>query len=190
MLSSWMTSLVAHNLRVLGPPNAHLLCGQATACCLSGPRRSAWLVEALRLAGVGRTAQGEWIGHPTNSSPLGLLPAPCGGSGCPLLEVQEKGRTRSIHSLSHRFRAQADKQVGTSPQASPALPAQVEGHRGRRRPLPAHQGPGVCAARRRDTQREPGFLILFIEEKKRREKIDSPPLFLPGVGFCSWPWVA
>lgn len=48
----------------------------------------------------------------------------------------------------------------------------------------------MCAAQRRDTQTGLGFLILFIEEKKRREKIDSPPLFLPGVGFCSWPWVA
>lgn len=66
---------------------------------------------------MGRTAQGEWIGHSPNSSPAGFLPAPCGGSGCPLLEAQEKGRTRSVPSLSQPFRAQAEKQVGASPQA-------------------------------------------------------------------------
>lgn len=32
---------------------------------------------------------------------------------------------------------------------------------------------------REATQTGRGFLILFIEEKKRREKIDSPPLLFP-----------
>lgn len=153
LLSSWMTSLVAHNLRVLGPPNARLLRGQASACCLSGLRGSAWLVEALRLHGVGRTAQGEWISHPSNCSPTGLLPAPCGGSSCPLLEAQEKGKTQSVHSLNQPFRAQAEKQVDASPQASLALPAQMEGHRGRQRPPPAHQGPDVCCTEKRHADR-------------------------------------
>lgn len=152
LLSSWMTSLVAHNLRVLGPPNARLLRGQASACGLSGARGSAWLVEALRLHGVGRTDQGEWIGHSSNCSPAGL-PAPCGSSSCPLLEAQEKGRTQSVHSLSQPFRAQAEKQVGASPQASPALPAQMEGHRSRQSPPPALQGPAVCCTEKRHADR-------------------------------------
>lgn len=43
------------------------------------------------------------------------------------------------------------------------------------------------AGQRKATQGECTFLILFIEEKKRREKIDSPPLPLPGVGFQAYP---
>jgi hypothetical protein len=36
----------------------------------------------------------------------------------------------------------------------------------------------VVQGRRPHTERA-GFFVLFIEEKKRREKIDSPPCFFP-----------
>jgi hypothetical protein len=36
-----------------------------------------------------------------------------------------------------------------------------------------------CCFRKKKKDYKAGFLILFIEEKKRREKIDSPPRFFP-----------
>lgn len=45
------------------------------------------------------------------------------------------------------------------------------------------------AAAERNRPQNTGFLILFIEEKKRREKIDSPHHFFPEWSQ-SWPWVS
>lgn len=88
----------------------------------------------------------------------------------------------AVHSLSQPFRAQAEKQVGASPRPPQPLPAQVRATEVGKDHCQPTRVPCVCAAQRRDTQRELGFLILFIEEKKRRET-DSPPLFLPGSGL-------
>lgn len=72
--------------------------------------------------------------------------------------------------------------AGVEPHCPPGLPSPLEPGgktKAAQQKPPQRAGAVAWAAQREATQTRHGFLILFIEEKKRREKIDSPPLLFP-----------
>lgn len=104
--------------------------------------------------GVHSLRGGDLHSRPPPPSLEVLQPAPCGGSGCPLLEARRRGGIPHLHSR-RAFQSSGSEMGLTAggarcPLGLPSPPGPRD--RGQQRPPPACQGAGLRAGQRRATQ--------------------------------------